>query len=95
MGRGNLTREIPALVRQAKGHYEQLILVVGPAGSGKTKALRGIEQSAGYPYLSLGLELSQRLREVPVRQRPFRVSQYVDAIVADCGSDVVLLDNLE
>ena len=95
MTRDNVASEIETLVRQVKGRYEQLVLVVGPAGSGITEALRQVERSTGYPYVSLGLDLSQRLLEIPARRRPFQASRAVESIVEDRHSEVVFLDNLE
>lgn len=99
MGSAVTREDLPAaildLVKQARARYEQLVLVVGAAGSGKTAALREVERQAGYPYRSIGLEASQRLLDVPVQRRRHEVRPIVEAIVDEAKSDVVLLDNLE
>lgn len=75
--------------------YHRLILVVGPAGSGKTAALQELSESLGVPYVNLNLALSQRLLDYTSKARPLRVPQLLDEIVNGMGSAVVLLDNIE
>src|SRR4030095_7365689 len=50
--------------------YHRLVLVVGPAGSGKTTALRGLCNAEGLPYVNLNVALSQRLLEHASKGRP-------------------------
>lgn len=92
---GRLASEIQTRIEQVNGRYDKLVLVVGPPESGKTEALLQVAGSAGYPYVSLGLELSRRLLDVPARQRPLQTSNIVGAIVEETHASVVLLDNIE
>ncbi len=75
--------------------YHRLLLVVAPAGSGKTRALHEIAAQHGAKVVNLSLELSQALLELTERQRPLRVGRILDQIAASAGASVLLLDNTE
>jgi hypothetical protein len=78
----------------ARHLYHRLLLVVGPAGAGKTSALRDLAAAEGLPYLNLNLALSQRLLDFTSKARSLRLPRLLDEIVAGAG-DVVILDNIE
>ena len=63
-----MTDAIVAKIRQAASLYHQLVLVVGPAGAGKSKALASVRKRTGAPVLNLGLALSRRMLDLTVRQ---------------------------
>ena len=94
-----MTRPLSERVIEEIGHarslYHRLVLVVGEAGAGKTAALRAAAERTGAPLVNVNLELSRRLLDLTERQRALRVRPILDRIVAERGSDVVLLDNLE
>lgn len=90
-----LSQQITDRLDQAEQLYNSLILVAGPAGTGKTAALRQISESKGFPLVNVNLELSQRLLELTEKQRSLRCGQIVREIVDQAGAPVVLLDNLE
>lgn len=82
-------------VDAARSLYYQLVLLVGPPRSGKTRSLLGVADKYRWPCVNLNLELTGRLLELTHRQRALRSSGLVAEIVADKASDVVLLDNIE
>ncbi len=88
---GDLKKQIDA----ARSRYYQLVLLVGPDASGKTRALLQLSNEAGYSYINLNLILSQKLLEYPGRVRPLRLPGIVEAIIDDTAEDAVLLDNIE
>ena len=94
-----MTRPLSERVIEEIGHagslYHRLVLVVGGAGAGKTAALRAAAERTGAPLFNVNLELSRRMLDLVEQQRPRRVGRLLDRIVAERGSDVVLLDNLE
>ena len=90
-----LATRIREAIDHVQGRREQLVLVVGPAGSGKTAALLALERADNYPYRSLGLEVSQRLLAVPTRRRPYEAERVVVDVVAEAPGPVILLDNIE
>ncbi|MFH1953122.1 MAG: BREX-3 system P-loop-containing protein BrxF [Pseudomonadota bacterium] len=81
---------------------------MGPAGAGKTVALRDVYHRTGAPLLNVNLELSRRMLELTERQRalqlPRILAEIVDASATDLPAPqsgaarqagVVLLDNIE
>lgn len=90
-----LSQQIMDGLDQAERLYNRLVLVVGPAGSGKTAALRELSNARGYPLINVNLELSQRLLDLTEKQRSLRCGQIAREIADHAGGPVVLLDNLE
>lgn len=89
------TDELKKQIAAARLRYYRLVLLVGPVASGKTKILVQIAQEEGYPYINLGLILSQKLLEYPAKIRALRLPRIVEAIIGETGKDTVLLDNTE
>ena len=90
-----LSERVLEEIERARGLYHRLVLVVGPAGAGKTAALREAAGRAGAPVVNVNLELSRLLLELTERRRVLRVRPLLEEIVAGRGSGVVLLDNIE
>ena len=94
-----MTRHLAEAVNEQIGHaerlYHRLVLVVGTEGAGKTTALKDLTDTTGAPLINVGVELSRRLLDLAEWQRPIRVATLLDQIVAETGSDVILLDNIE
>lgn len=90
-----LSYQVAERVSEASQLYHRLVLVVGPARSGKTAALRDLHDERGWPLLNVNLLLSERLLELTARQRALRVARIVDDIVSEADSDTVMLDNIE
>lgn len=87
-------------IEQAKLLYYRLVLVVAPASSGKTKALRTLKSALSVPLINVNLELSYRMLDLTERQQALRLPRLLGEIVeAAAGwrstTDVVLLDNIE
>jgi predicted ATP-binding protein involved in virulence len=90
-----LHEQIAARVRDAEGMYSRLVLVVGPQGSGKTRALQALSVEKGWPRINLNIELAKALIDLTVKQRSVRVPGLLDDLLRRSGQDVVLLDNIE
>ncbi len=82
-------------IREAQARYFRLVLVVGPAGSGKTAALAAGRPDPASPVLHLGSALGARLLPLSRRQRALQAQALLEALVEETGSDPVFLDNLE
>ncbi len=80
---------------QASELYFRLVLVVGPAGSGKTAALQEVQTRMAAPFVNVNLELSRRMLDMTERQRALQVAKLLEEITGEAGRDVVLLDNIE
>lgn len=86
-------------IEQAKLLYYRLVLVVAPASSGKTKALRTLKSALSAPLINVNLELSYRMLDLTERQQalllPRLLREIVEAAGGQSATDVVLLDNIE
>ena len=82
-------------IDQAAELYHRLVLLVAPAGAGKTTALQEVSARTGAPLLNLNLELSRRLLDLTERQRALQLPRVLAVIVNAVQSDVILLDNFE
>ncbi|MFH1009140.1 MAG: BREX-3 system P-loop-containing protein BrxF [Candidatus Latescibacterota bacterium] len=90
-----LADQIIPKIRQAEELYYRLILVVAPAGAGKTLALREVKQRIGAPLINVNLELSRGMLDLTERQRVLQLPRILGKIVNEADSTVVLLDNTE
>lgn len=82
-------------IEQAANLYYRLVMLVSPADSGKTTALRDVHKRTAFPLLNINLELSQRMLDLTERQRTLRLPRLLAEIVEAAASEVVLLDNIE
>ena len=91
----HLAEAVSDHIEHAARLYHRLVLVVGAEGAGKTTALRDLTDTTGAPLINIGIELSRRLLDLAEWQRPIRVAPLLDQIVAETGSDIIRLDNIE
>lgn len=91
----SLADQVRRKVDGARDLYHRLILVVGPAGSGKTSALQDVSASLSAPLVNVNLELSGRMLSLSERQRTLQLSRLLGEIVRETEGELVLLDNLE
>jgi hypothetical protein len=82
-------------VRTAANAYYRLVLVVSPAGGGKSTLLRSFAAEHDLRVISLGRALGERLLELTRKQRSVRTSEVVQQLLDATEQDVVLLDNIE
>ena len=90
-----LADQIMYKAKQAIELYHRLILVVGPAGAGKTAALREVRERSGAPLVNVSLEVSRRMLELTKRQRTVQLPRILQEVVGNGGRELALLDNLE
>jgi len=82
-------------IGQAAELYHRLVLLVAPAGSGKTAALQDVHERTAAPLINVNLELSLALLDLTERQRALQLPRLLAEIVGASAGDVVLLDNIE
>jgi ABC-type hemin transport system ATPase subunit len=75
--------------------YYQLLLIVAPAGAGKTKALKELQALTGAPLINVNLELSRRMLDLTERQRALQVPRLLENIANQNAGSLILLDNIE
>ena len=91
-----LADQIMRKVKQASELYHRLMLVVAPAGAGKTTALQDVRDRTGAPLVNVNLELSLRMLELTERKRALQLPRLLREIVSSNGGDqMILLDNIE
>jgi len=86
---------LAAAVGDAGSAYHRLVLLVGPARSGKTEALRRLGGDRGWPRVNLNRELSALLIDYPKRQRALKLPDLASQMAAAQSGDVILIDNIE
>jgi len=82
-------------IGQARELYHRLVMLVAPAGTGKTAALSHVHELTAAPLVNVNLELSRRMLDLTERQRVLRLPRLLAEIVGAGAPDVVLLDNIE
>jgi hypothetical protein len=82
-------------VGQASELYHRLILVVAPAGAGKTAALHSVRDLTAAPLVNVNLELSRRMLELTERQRALRLPELLKDVIGSGENEMILLDNIE
>lgn len=82
-------------IGQAAELYHRLVMLVAPAGAGKTAALQDVHERTAAPLVNVNLELSQRMLDLTERQRALQLPRLLAEIVGASAADVVLLDNVE
>jgi len=82
-------------IGQAADLYYRLVMLVAPAGAGKTAALQDVHERTKAPLVNVNLELSRRMLDLTERQRALQLPRLLSEIVGASAADVVLLDNVE
>jgi hypothetical protein len=92
---GMYAESVLRAVEEARSLYHKLVLLVAPAGAGKTSVLNGIHAQTGAPLVNVNLELSRHMLELTERQRALQLPRLLTEILAPSTTNLVLLDNLE
>lgn len=93
--RRRTVRAIITAIERASQRYHRLVLLVGPAGAGKSDALLAVGERLAAAPVRVGVSLAQPMLALTARARPLQVRALLDELVEGAGSDVVLLDNTE
>jgi len=82
-------------IEEAATLYHRLVMLVAPAGAGKTTALRDVHKRTGAPLVNVNLELSRRMLDLTGRQRALQLPRLLSQIVEMPHNELILLDNIE
>lgn len=82
-------------IKQTDGLYHRLMLIVAPAGAGKTTVLKEVQERIGAPLINVNLDLSRRMLDLTERQRALQLPRLLREIINDAEGGVVLFDNIE
>jgi hypothetical protein len=91
----SLADKVIRRIDQAAEQYHRLIVLVAPAGAGKTAALQEVHERTSAPLVNVNLELSLRMLDLTERQRALQLPRLLAEIVGASAANVVLLDNIE
>lgn len=90
-----LADQIMRKVKQAAELYHRLMLVVAPAGAGKTTALLDVQDRTDASLVNVNLELSRRMLDLTERQRTLQLPHLLRDLVSKSEGEMILLDNIE
>lgn len=90
-----LADRIAQLIDQAATLYSRLVVLVAPAGSGKTAVLRRVHERTGAPLINVNLELSRHMLDLAARHRVLQLQPLLNQIVITVPGETALLDNTE
>ncbi|MEC4676634.1 MAG: BREX-3 system P-loop-containing protein BrxF [Nitrospirota bacterium] len=90
-----LADQVMRKIKQADELYHRLMMVVAPAGAGKTTALKEVQERIGAPLINVNLELSRRMLDLTERQRALQLPRLLREIINYVEDEVVLFDNIE
>ena len=82
-------------VRETQQASEQLVLVVGKPGSGKSKLFRELALMRGWEYIDCGMLLTEEFLELVPKVRPVEAPFIMGKILAEKKADVILLDGIQ
>ena len=82
-------------IGQAAELYHRLVMLVAPAGAGKTAALQDVHERTAAPLINVNLELSRCMLDLTERQRALQLPRLLAEIVGASAAEVILLDNVE
>ena len=90
-----LAVQVTRKIAPAAELYHRLLIMVAPAGAGKTSALHDVHERTGAPLINVNLEISRRMLDLTERQRALQFPRLLSEIVNTNQGNVILLDNIE
>lgn len=88
-----LAERVIRSIEQAAELYHSLIMLVAPAGMGKTAVLQEVHKRTNAPLFNVNFELSRRMLDLTERQRVLQLPRLLSDVVDAAQAGVVLLDN--
>lgn len=90
-----LSDQIIRKLKHLNDLYHRLLLVVAPAGGGKTIAVQEVAKRVDAPLINFNLVLSKKMLELTERQRTLKLPGLLNEIIKTTDNDTILLDNIE
>jgi hypothetical protein len=82
-------------LREVENTQHKLVLIVGKAGTGKSKILRELADTKGCHYLDCKFLVTDELIELVPRVRQQQAPSIMDEVLQGFSTDVFLLDGIE
>jgi hypothetical protein len=70
--------EKPGFVNQ---QFYRLLLIIGPSERGQDNIINLVSEKINAPVVNINLDVSRQLLELPVKQRPLKLTQILDSII--------------
>jgi hypothetical protein len=87
--------QLVEMLREPGFPPSDLLVIVGPPGSGKTRVVGELTSSLNWPLINLGKEASQRFLSMAVRQRKLKAEETISDVLYAADRREVCLDNTE
>jgi hypothetical protein len=87
--------QLIAMLRDPGFPPRNFLVVVGPAGSGKTHLVQELTATLNWPLINLGKDASERLLSMTVRQRKLKAEEMIADVLDAAHQERVCLDNTE
>ncbi|GAB4324830.1 MAG: hypothetical protein Kow0059_20620 [Candidatus Sumerlaeia bacterium] len=75
-------------IGEVRSLHHRLILMVGPAGTGKTSALQVVSASTSVPLVNVVLDLSRRMLDLTEHGRALQLPRLLGEIVGEATGDL-------
>ncbi len=87
--------EIEKLMMIFPHKFYKLLLIAGADSHKKSMILKRLAEDSNHVYINLNLAMAERLMMIPVQERCLYITQYMDEIVQDIGTETILFDHIE
>ncbi|MDR3563004.1 MAG: BREX-3 system P-loop-containing protein BrxF [Negativicutes bacterium] len=82
-------------IQSLQAGQEQLVLIVGRPGSGKSKIMRELASNRGWKYVDSQKLVTDELLELVPKVRPREAPHLLDAVLGREKAEVILLDGIQ
>lgn len=89
------TLRVLECLREVENTQHKLVLIVGKAGTGKSKLLRELADIKECRYLDCKFLVTDELIELIPRVRQQQAPSIMEEVLRKCSTDVFLLDSIE
>lgn len=82
-------------IQTLKNDQQQLVMIVGKPGSGKSKIMRELATNRSWKYVDCQDLITAELLEVVPKFRPREAPHIIDQVLSQEKADVILLDGIQ
>jgi hypothetical protein len=90
-----LLERIASAMEDARGLFYRLVVVLQPEESERAHLGRLLAERYELGRVNVGLELGEKLMDLPARQRPLHVGRMLEDIAREVEERVIVLENIE
>ncbi|MDD3893618.1 MAG: BREX-3 system P-loop-containing protein BrxF [Syntrophomonadaceae bacterium] len=82
-------------IKEAKGSYYRLLLVLNPFADTNTKFLKEGSKLLNQPYINFSLILAGKLMDIPIQRRRYQIVNLLPNLVRNYPEEVLFFDHIE